>query len=186
MPEIRIEVHDEAVQAALAGLSRRVANLSPVMRIVGEYMVRSTEERFDSQGPAPDGNPWAPLAASTRKRKKHPKILTESGAMRGDIHYSSLGTHAVAIGTTTRIPYAAIQQLGGTIKHGARTQTLAFKNKGGFLSRKAASRRKTAVRVAIARIGAHETKISGRAFLGISSKDSAAIVGIVNNYLATR
>ena len=186
MPEIRIVVKDEAVNAALADLSRKVSDLSPVMKVIGEYMVRSTENRFSRQGPAPDGSPWKPLAASTLKRKKHPKILTESGALRGDIHYQLLGTHGVAIGTTGRIPYAAIHQLGGTIAHKARMGVLAFGKKGGFLSRKDAGRRKTAVRVAFARYGERQTRIPARPFLGVSAQDSGQIVGIINRYLTTR
>jgi phage gpG-like protein len=153
------------------------------MKIIGEYMVRSTENRFNRQGPAPDGTPWKPLAASTKKRKKHPKILTESGALRGDIHYQLLGTHGVAIGTSGRIPYAAIHQLGGTINRKARIGVLAFKNKGGFMSRSTAGKRKTAVRIAFAHYGAGQTKIPARPFLGVSADDSAKIVGMINQWI---
>jgi len=186
MPEIRIELKDEAVRVALNDLSRKFSDLSPVMKIIGEYMVKSTEDRFNRQGPAPDGSAWKPLAASTRKRKKHPKILTESGALRGDIHYQLVGTHGVAIGTSGRIPYAAIQQLGGTINQKARTGVLAFRNKGGFMSRAAAGKRKTAVRIAFASYGARQTRIPARPFLGVSAADSTKIVGIINNYIAAR
>jgi len=186
MPEIRIDMKDDAVKAALSDLFRKVSDLAPIMKIIGEYMVRSTEDRFNRQGPAPDGSPWAPLASSTLKRKKHPKILTESGALRGDIHFELLGKNGVAIGTTERIPYAAIHQLGGVIDHKARTGILAFRNRGGFLSRKAAGRRKTAVRIAVAHYGERQTRIPARPFLGVSADDSANIVGIVNQYLAAR
>lgn len=186
MPEIKIKIDDAAVNQALGELAQKTNDFSPVMKIIGEYMVRSTENRFNRQGPAPDGSPWAPLAASTLKRKKHPKILTESGALRGDIHYGLLGTHGVAIGTSGRIPYAAIQQLGGTITRKARIGVLAFKKKGGFLSRAAAGKQKTAVRVAFANYGARETQIPARPYLGVSTMDSEKIVGIVNRYIAAR
>lgn len=186
MPEIKITIEDKAVNRALNDLSRKISDLSPVMKIIGEYMVRSTEDRFKRQGPAPDGSAWKPLAASTLKRKKHPKILTESGALRGDIHYALLGTHGVSIGTTGRIPYAAIQQLGGTINQKARTGVLAFRKKGGFLSRAAAGQRKTSVRIAFANYGARQTRIPARPFLGISAADSTKIVGIIDNYMAAR
>jgi phage virion morphogenesis protein len=186
MPEIRIAVDDKAVNEALIDLQRNVSDLSPVMKVIGEYMVRSTEDRFNRQGPAPDGTPWKPLAVSTLKRKKHPKILTESGALRGDINYHLLGTLGVAIGTTGRIPYAAIHQLGGTIAHKARVGVLAFKKKGGFMSRSDAGKRKTAVRVAFAHYGERQTKIPARPFLGVSAQDSAKIVGIISKYLTVR
>lgn len=186
MPEIIIKIDDAEVKKALNDLAGRMANPSPVMKIIGEYMVRSTEDRFNRQGPAPDGSPWARLSRSTLKRKKHPKILTESGALRGGIHYQLRGTNAVLIGPGTNIPYAAIHQLGGTISLKARTGTLAFKNKGGFLSRKAAGQRKTAVRVAVANYGARKIMIPARPYLGVSEKDSGEIVRIINNYLAMR
>lgn len=184
MPEIQIEMKDEAVKAALSDLSRKFSDLSPVMKDIGEYMVRSTEDRFNRQGPAPDGTPWKPLAASTLRRKKHPKILTESEALRGDIHYELLGTHGVKIGTSERIPYAAIHQFGGIIARMARTGVLAFKKSGGFMSRAAAGKRKTAVRIAFAHYGERKTKIPARPFLGVSADDSAKIVGMINRWIA--
>jgi len=111
MPEIRITVHDEPVNQALNALAKKVKDPSPAMKIIGEYMLRSTENRFDSQGPAPDGSPWAPLKASTLRRKKHSKTLTETGHLRGSIRYQLQGPFSVAIGTN-RV-YAAIHQLGG-------------------------------------------------------------------------
>ncbi len=111
MTEIRITLHDEPVKKTLNDLAGKVKDPSPVMKIIREYMLRSTEDRFNSQRPAPDGSPWPPLKASTLKRKKHGKILTESGHLRGSIRYQLLGNAAVAIGTN-RV-YAAIHQLGG-------------------------------------------------------------------------
>ena len=64
MPEIIIKIEDEEVKKALNDLAGRMANPSPVMKIIGEYMVRSTEDRFNRQGPAPDGSPWARRAAA--------------------------------------------------------------------------------------------------------------------------
>ena len=184
MPEIIIKCDDKDVSEALQRVAKRIGNLSPIMKIIGERVILQTEERFNRQGPAPDGAPWASLSPATLKQKKHRKILTESGELRGSIHYQLRGANAIAIGTNK--VYGAIQQLGGSIRHGARSQTLAFKKGGGFLSHAAASRRKTPVRVAFASIGAHETKIPARPFLGLSADNSAEIVGIINNYLSER
>ncbi|MEW6670219.1 MAG: phage virion morphogenesis protein [Thermodesulfobacteriota bacterium] len=185
--EIKIELKDEAVKKALSDLGGKVKDPSPVMKAIGEYMLRSTEDRFRSQGPAPDGTPWAPLSRSTLRRKKHRKILTETTALRSSIHYQLMGQAAVAVGTGRNIPYAAIQQLGGAIKHKARSLTLAFTGKGRFMSRRAAGKQKSgAVRVAFAAIGAHETRIPARSYIGVSEKDSAWIVNRINQYLAAR
>ncbi|MFH2011689.1 MAG: phage virion morphogenesis protein [Pseudomonadota bacterium] len=182
MFEIRIQNEDKAVQSALGALAGKVKNLSPVMKIIGEYMLRSTEERFNSQGPSPDGKPWAPLKASTLKRKKHSKILTESGHLRGSIRYQLQGTSAVAIGTNKE--YGAIHQLGGQITQGARSETFLRKRhvngekKGSFKKGTTAGRGFT--------FGEKKINIPARPYLGVSARDSTEIVGIVNRYLSMR
>ena len=182
MFEIRIINEDKAVQDALDALAGKVKNLSPVMKIIGEYMVRSTEERFDRQGPAPDGSPWPPLKASTRKQKKHSKILTESGQLRGYIRYQLQGTSAVAIGSNK--VYAAIQQLGGQITQGARSEIFLRRRyvrgakKGSFKKGTTAGQGFT--------FKERKIGIPARPYLGVSAQDSTAIVGIVNRYLSMR
>lgn len=168
MPDIRIEITDDPVKKALTALAGKVRNLSPVMKIIGEYMLRSTEDRFKRQGPAPGGTPWAPLKPSTLRQKKHNKILTESGRMRGSIRYRLEGSDTVAIGTN--VPHAATHQLGGPARiitarlkkalfwPGARHPVKSVKHPG----------------------------IPARPFLGVSKEDSTNIVGIINRYLATR
>lgn len=120
MPDITIRIEDKPVLDALNRLSRKMSDLSPVLRVIGEDLVKSTEARFGSQGPAPDGKPWAALSPATLKRKKHSKILTESGHLRGSIRSQLMGTHAVAVGTN-RV-YGAIHQLGGPAGRGRKVR----------------------------------------------------------------
>jgi len=84
MPDITIRIEDKPVLDALNRLSRKMSDLSPVLRVIGEDLVKSTEARFGSQGPAPDGTRWAALSPATLKRKKHSKILTELGHRPGE------------------------------------------------------------------------------------------------------
>jgi phage virion morphogenesis protein len=114
--EITIAIDDKPVIAALNRIARKGADLRPALKVIGEELVKSTEARFGSQGPAPDGTPWPKLSPRTLKRKKHPKILTESGHLRGSIRSQLLGSRAVAVGTN-RV-YAAIHQLGGQAGRG--------------------------------------------------------------------
>jgi phage virion morphogenesis protein len=172
MAEITVKVDDESVQKALAELAGKMADRSPVMKVIGEYMVRSTEDRFKRQGPAPDGSPWAPLKPSTLKRKKHSKTLTESGALRGDIHYQLLGANGVSIGTTGRVPYGAIHQLGG------RTAPRVI-----LPNRKKALRTPYGI---FKKVNHPGSVIPARPFLGVSDTDSGKIVGIINHYLGMR
>jgi len=120
MPDITIRIDDKPVLDALNRLSRKMGDLSPVLRVIGEELVKSTESRFNSQGPAPDGARWAALSPATLKRKKHSKILTELGYLRGSIHSQMIGTHAVAVGTNS--VYGAIHQLGGTAGRGRKVR----------------------------------------------------------------
>jgi phage virion morphogenesis protein len=120
MPDITIRIEDKPVLDALNRLSRKMGDLSPVLRVIGEELVKSTEARFGSQGPAPDGTPWKALSPATLKRKKHSKILTESGHLRGSIRSQLMGTHAVAVGTN-RV-YGAIHQLGGPAGRGRKVR----------------------------------------------------------------
>jgi len=172
MPEIRITVHDEPVKQALNDLAGKVKDLSPVMKIIGEYMLRSTEDRFNSQGPSPDGSPWVPLKASTLRRKKHSKILTESGLLRGSIRYQLQGPSAVAIGTN-RV-YAAIHQLGGKTS----PSVIVPKTKKALFWPGAAHPVKS--------VRHPGSVIPARPFLGVSVQDSTGIVGIINRYLSMR
>jgi len=172
MPEIRITVNDEQVNQALNNLAQKVKDPSAAMKIIGEYMLRSTENRFDSQGPAPDGSPWAPLKASTLRRKKHSKILTEYGHLRGSIRYQLQGPFSVAIGTN-RV-YAAIHQLGGKTS----PSVIVPKTKKALFWPGAAHPVKS--------VRHPGSVIPARPFLGVSAQDSTEIVGIINRYLSMR
>ncbi len=194
MPEIKIEIHDESVKDALKGFVKKVKNPSPVMKIIGEYLARSTEDRFNRQGPAPDGTPWAPLKPATLKRKKHSKILTESGQLRGSIRYQLQGKDTVAIGTNKI--YAAIHQLGGDINVSARSIMIRHRTdaKGNLLRTEQfsgqglifAKKRHKRVLQRWAEVGAHKFHIPARPYLGVSATDSTEIVRIINQYLTAR
>ncbi|MBX9812227.1 MAG: phage virion morphogenesis protein [Burkholderiales bacterium] len=64
---IRIEIDDRAVLGALSELMRRVADPTPALRDIGEYMIIATRRRF-GEGRAPDGTPWAPNSSVTVMR----------------------------------------------------------------------------------------------------------------------
>ena len=172
MPEIRIVIDDKPVKQALNDLAVKVKDPSPVMKIIGEYMLRSTEDRFERQGPAPDGSPWAPLKEWTLRRKKNGKILTESGQLRGSIRYQLQGTSAVVIGTNK--VYAAIHQLGGKTS----PTIIVPKTKKALFWPGAAHPVKS--------VRHPGSVIPARPFLGVSAQDSTEIVGIINRYLSMR
>jgi len=113
--KISVKVDDVGTKAYVTGVEGRLKNMVPALKAIGEHTLIATEGRFERQQD-PGGRKWAPLKPSTRRRKKHPKILTESGMLRGTIRYRLMGTNAVAIGTNR--PYGRIHQLGGKAGRG--------------------------------------------------------------------
>jgi phage virion morphogenesis protein len=194
MQPVSIKIDDRQVLNSLQELSRRMGNPAAAMKIIGERILLQTEERFNREGPAPDGSPWPPLAASTRRRKKHPKILTESGRLRGRIRYQLLGNSTLVVGSAE--PYAAIHQLGGTIHKKARSvqvrhrtdakgnllRTDLFGGKGLIFAK--GSHRRVLTRQFSA--GEHDIRIPARPFLGLSRANSGEITGIITAYLMKR
>ena len=169
MPDITIRIEDREVQRVFHTLIERGKNLRPFLKAVGETVVLQTEDRFNNQGPAPDGTAWAPLKESTRRQKKHSKILTESGELRGSIRYQLIGDSTVAIGTNK--VYGAIHQLGG--KTGPRTIVPV---KGKALYWPGAAHPVRAVK--------HPgSNIPARPYLGLSRENSDEIVEMANRYL---
>jgi len=76
------------------------------MEEIGEMLVSSTVERFDSST-APDGSRWTP---SQRAEKEGGKTLVDTGRLRGSIGYEA-SPDQVVVGSN--LVYARIQQLGG-------------------------------------------------------------------------
>ncbi len=96
MPGARIQIDVTGIDTAerrLAQLAAAGRDLTPAMADIGDYLVRSTRERFrDEQDP--DGNAWAPLSEFTRARKKRnpEKIGTEEGHLSGQIAFQASAT----------------------------------------------------------------------------------------------
>ncbi|MYE03151.1 MAG: hypothetical protein F4Y03_18125, partial [Alphaproteobacteria bacterium] len=62
----------DAAGRRLGKLADAGRDLTPVFADIGEYLVRTTKDRFRSQTD-PSGRPWKPLSESYRKRKKRNK-----------------------------------------------------------------------------------------------------------------
>lgn len=102
--------------SALKPLEARVRimasmDTSALMPRLGEYLLRSTQDRFKTQT-APDGTTWEALAPRTAKRKKYnpDKVLTERGFLRKGIAWQVLNKTTVEVGSNLR--YAATHQFG--------------------------------------------------------------------------
>ncbi|MXY06033.1 MAG: phage virion morphogenesis protein [Gammaproteobacteria bacterium] len=152
---INLDIDDAEVLDAFNRILRAGQDMEPVMRDVGEALLNSTRERFNSQT-APDGSPWAPLSETTKQRKKRnrDKVLTEHGDLRRDISYR-VGPDFVEVGSS-RI-------YGGTHQFGAERGAYGETFRGSPIP---------------------WGDIPARPFLGVSDDDARAIDEIVIDHLA--
>jgi phage virion morphogenesis protein len=130
MAQIELRITDAQLQAALTEVATQAGDLSSAMKDIGEYLLRKTRKRFNTQT-APDGTSWAPLAPSTIKAKQRRQrtgkpyrtnanpesILKDTFTLRDSITYQA-SNRSLAIGTNiaygvypqsdrprTKIPY---------------------------------------------------------------------------------
>jgi phage gpG-like protein len=82
----------------LSGLVNRLQRPEPALRRMGDTLLNLTEDRFNEEN-TPSGQPWPPLVASTKKKKRKDTILTESGQMSGQIGYDVTDDGLVVGGT---------------------------------------------------------------------------------------
>jgi len=100
---------ERRVLALLQDLVERSGSLRSPLQSIGERLRFSTDERFRAQED-PQGQPWEPLAASTKARKKTPCILQESGTLRDSVFFELRGDDAVAV--ASNLVYAPSHQFG--------------------------------------------------------------------------
>ena len=151
---LHVEVDDARVRAALDRLQAAGTDLRPVMEDVGEYLLRTTRERFRDQED-PDGAPWAPLSPAyrARKRRKQNMVLTLDGYLGGGLTYRA-DSDSVVVGSPSI--YAGTHQFGA--------------KKGAF----GATSRGSPIPWG---------DIPARPFLGLSSADESEVVDIILNHL---
>lgn len=116
-----ITLDDAQVQAALAKLSRHVANLTPTMEDIGRALGNLTEDAFQAEGPG-----WPALKPATVKRRgsAHPILQVSAGGLAASITHGG-DANSAWVGAAKK--YAAIHQFGGTVERQARTSTVYFR-----------------------------------------------------------
>ena len=108
---LQISIHGlELTISQLQALDRRIENLSPLLKEIGEDMVESTKQRFVSTTD-PDGNQWKKNSQVTLDRKSGSRPLTNEGHLAASIDYQLLGGKSVEIGSP--LDQAAMMQFGG-------------------------------------------------------------------------
>lgn len=81
-----------AVEKDLAALARSTGDLKPLFGSIGEYVLQTIDQRFRDEVD-PQGRKWQQVTAATRKRKRHPKILTESHRLARSYAYQASSSH---------------------------------------------------------------------------------------------
>jgi phage virion morphogenesis protein len=174
-----VVIDTTVIGKALDELTERLGDLTTPFNDIAEYLHQSTNDRFIKQV-APDGSPWAPLAASTLARKKGGRILREKGTLQDTMRHSVSGNE-LAFGTDR--PYGAIHQDGGKVEHAARSQQVYFRqSKDSSVGNRFVKKRQSNFAQWVTR-GAHNTEIKARPYLGLSSEDDVEILSIIQDYL---
>lgn len=179
---IQIKVNDRLVKQNLADLLGRMRNKRPGLKIIGQIIRTSVVRNFEKGGRP---QKWKPLKKATLAQKKGNKILINKGfdgGLLGSINVKATES-SVSVGTNKK--YAAIHQIGGTIKHPAHERIIHFKTfkagprKGKTLfskANKASHGMKTAV-------GAYNIKIPARPYLLVQDEDWPEMRAALNDFL---
>ena len=139
--QIKLEFDPSNVQKAI---KRALDLMKPdgIPKSIAETLFDSTKKRIEAGGPGPDGEPWPPLSPAYLLVKKGKGMMRESNALINELKPQvSPDGKLIVIGSN--VPYAAIHQLGGTIKKKARDGEVRLRKVGGApnLQRKATKAR---------------------------------------------
>lgn len=161
MPGARFTVEfDQApIKAALARLATIGGRPEELMVKLGERLVVSTKDRFETNV-APDGTAWQALNPAYAAIRNANPILVQSGALRGSIHFETAGP-SVRVGSS--MIYAGVHQFGAVIKP-KQARALVFH-----------------LGAANALVRVKSVRIPARPYLGISPEDE---IGIIEDTLA--
>ncbi|PTV94028.1 phage virion morphogenesis protein [Rhodobacter aestuarii] len=178
---IKVELQDLAARDTLRDLLTRMENPQPFYASVGERLLSSTRDRFETQTD-PQGAPWVSLAPRTikqrQKRGQLPLTILRSNSkgmagssLAGSINYIA-SAEEVRIGSPK--VYAAIHQLGGTIQKPESSRYMVGRR---FAKRSEEGGREV-------KIKAHTITIPARPYIGISPEDEIGILEDAEDWLS--
>jgi phage gpG-like protein len=189
---ITVRLDDTAVIARLQQIAGRVDDMAPAMRAIGEALVESTKQRFDTST-GPDGLRWERHAAATvlgrlaqitgayaaytnvKTRKEGlRRVGDKKGALLRDGSLSAKSRRALEATTplvdTGELRDGIRYQLSGdgrTLEVG--TNRFAGEWDGG---------------AAVHQFGDKKGRIPARPFLGVSAEDRGEVLDILDRFLA--
>lgn len=179
---IRVRIEHDSITPALQALSRKLGDLSPLMREASGIMADAVEENF-----AQEGRPrWKALAKSTIRRRQAKgywpgKMLQQRGELAASVSRHHDRTSA-AVGTNKA--YAAIQHFGGTITQYARSQKVYFRQskRTGEIGRRFVKKARSNFSQWSTR-GDTRITLPARPFLTLTDGDQGEVLKAVERYL---
>ncbi len=188
---ITVRFDDAAVLARLAEIARRVDDLTPALRGIGEILVESTKQRFDTST-GPDGQQWERLAAATvlgRLEQITGAFAAYSNVKTGKQGLTRVGNKKGAylkdgsLSTRSRRALEAVTPLvdTGELRDGIRYQVTGGKTLEVGTNRFAGEWTGGA---AVHQFGNKKGTIPARPFLGISDADRGEVLAILDRFLA--
>lgn len=183
--------YDAEVLSRLQQIARRVDNMAPAMRSIGELLAESTKARFSSST-APDGQRWKPLADSTLlgilakisgnyaaytnlKTKKQGKVRV--GDKKGFFDVDGRITKKTALKMANRKPLVDTGILQDTIRY----QVAADGNRVEIGTNRFASVWEGGA--AVHQFGDKNGNIPARPFLGMSDEDKVEVLAILDRFV---
>lgn len=97
---------------ALSRLAQRTSDLRPTLGAIAQYQMREYQKAFDANR-TPEGEPWQPLAESTRLQKRNTKPLVETIGRIPASRFSEVQGNSAIVGYGD--PLAALHDSGYTI-----------------------------------------------------------------------
>lgn len=179
------------VLARLAEIARRVDDLSPAMRSIGELMVESTKERFESST-GPDGQRWPALAKDT--------ILARLAKISGQYAaYTNLKTRKVGqvrvgdkkgyydkAGKVAGKGSLALMNMRPLVDTGILQDTIRYQLTAGGKGVEIGTNRFAGEwegGAAVHQFGSRKETIPARPFLGLSASDERAALEVLDRFL---
>lgn len=188
---ITVRFDSAPVLARLQEIARRVDDLSPAMRDIGELMVESTKERFTSST-GPDGQRWPALAKDT--------ILARLAKISGQYAaYTNLKTRKVGqvrvgdkkgyydkAGKVAGKGLLALMNMRPLVDTGILQDTIRYQLTPGGKGVEIGTNRfagELEGGAAVHQFGNRKGTIPARPFLGLSASDERAVLDVLDRFL---
>ncbi|MBL0307669.1 MAG: phage virion morphogenesis protein [Chitinophagaceae bacterium] len=187
---LTVRLDSAPVLARLQEIARRVDDLSPAMRGIGELMVESTKQRF-SDGRDPDGAKWEPLSYKTimqRIAQITNSYAAYSNLKTGKVGRVKVGNKAGMVNKDGRISKQAAGRINvkplvdtGILQDTIRYQLTADGNGVEIGTNRFAGEWEGGA--AVHQFGDKKGNIPARPFLGLSANDEREILDVLDRFM---